>query len=116
MKLTKAVAKDLSILKWQWSYDNPDKSFGDLPYKLKKKLVNYKHHCPLCTLYQEDSFCAEGCPLVQAGHACVNGGKGDETEEFIKESWFLSWHGAKTPKIAKKYAGLILKTLKEWKV
>ena len=117
MKLTKANAKNLSVLKWQWIYDNPSTGWiEDLPYELKNKLASYKHHCPLCTLYQKAFYCVEDCPLVQAGHPCVNGGKGYETEEFIKKSWLILWSRAKTPKTAKKYAGLILKTLKEWKV
>lgn len=115
--LTKQQAKDLSILKWQYFYDHPECwIIWNMPEKIYSKLENYKHNCPLCQLYQTSRYCKKECPLVIASHQCVSGGSISNTPEVKKNSYFKKWQNAESDKTRKKYAGLILQIIKEWKI
>ena len=110
MRLTRKRARELSIEKWEWLYDHPSKiDFYDLPEELQIKLWDFSAKCPLCELYVNSSSygkCKNKCPFVQAKQIC-------SAEGSHYSIWLVPSTSSKT---RKKYAGLILQIIKDWKV
>ena len=109
MRLTRKRAKELSIEKWEWFYKHPSKiNDSDLPEELQIKLGSFEAACPLCELYADflNGRCKKKCPFVQAEQNCL-----------AKGSYYFIWLKSTTSsKTRKKYAGLILQIIKDWKV
>lgn len=98
MKLTKKLAKQISIEVWEYLRDHPcltDKF--QLPDNIYKKIVHMKCECPLCELF--DMSCHK-CPLN-----CLD-----------VKSWYNKWSFATTNRQRKKYASMIVDQIKSWQV
>ena len=108
MRLTRKRAKELSIEKWEWFYKHPSKiSFTDLPKELQIKLAEFEANCPSCELYANFplGICKSKCPFVRAKQQCTTLG-----------SYYSMRQNAFSDKTRKKYAGLILQIINDWKI
>jgi hypothetical protein len=105
MKLTKKKAKELSIEKWQLIYDN---NWHLWNFDEKLEGLGLDSGCPLCELYSGKNNirkCNIQCPLEKINQNC-----------FMDGSYFNKWAMTNNPRTRKKYAGLILQTIKDWKI
>ena len=115
MRLTRKRAKELSIEKWEILYNHP--KLHDYNYesyleenhpKLWNVIKNHNSDCSLCELYYNtgvNEYCNLECPLMLDVRGCLS-----------KNAYWRKWAWARTPKTRKKYAGLILQIIKDWKV
>jgi hypothetical protein len=110
MKLTKAIAKEDSLKKWEALSITPYKVTSPKHVKLMEKLNlnKYTADCALCELYFMKgtvTVCNKKCPLHKSGNYCIQYG-----------SLYSMYANEKIMKKRKLIAAEIVKVIKEWKV
>ena len=99
MELTPQKAKELSLEIWEFMATNPGvKRKNDLPSNILDKVHMYHSICPLCELYVQENLNCPDCPLKKCSAPSV----------------FDGWAYAENDNTRKKYATIIVETLKAW--
>lgn len=107
--ITKKEAKRLSLLKWNWFYKNPDKTYDDIPRYIWEQIHILNSSCGLCEYDADKEQKLSGYKMCRS---CIIKIKNKKCNN--PTSLYIKFVNGDDPKKRKEYAKKIIDLIKTW--